>query len=141
VSSPCLLWSIPHGASAGSMLRTGVLAAVLDAVPELRVVLLSPLSAEPAFTSEFAHPRVSFETLPPHAPAGFEGRLFGIVQARYLQVCTTDTLRIRASKEFPGATRWRTVKRILGRGVAPRGPTARAAAAARTRCADARTRS
>lgn len=97
------------------MLRTGVLASVLDASPQLRVVLLSPLSADPAFTREFAHPQVSFEILPAHAPGGFEGRLLGVIQARYLQLCRTDTLRIRGSKEFPGATRLRTLKRILDR--------------------------
>jgi hypothetical protein len=101
------------------MLRTGVLAAVLDAVPDARVVLASPLSADPAFTREFSHPRVSFEILPAHAPAGFEGRLFGVLQARYLQITTTETLRIRGPKEFPGAVRWRSLKRALGRVLAP----------------------
>ena len=103
------------------MLRTGVLGSVLDGVPQLRLVLLSPLSADPAFTREFAHPRVSFEILPPHTFGAFEGRLFGVVQARYLEICTTDTLRIRGSKEFPGAARRRRLKRLLGRIVAPGG--------------------
>jgi CDP-glycerol:poly(glycerophosphate) glycerophosphotransferase len=118
----CLLWSIPHGASAGNMLRTGVLASVLEAVPELDVVLLSPLSADAAFTCEFNHPRVSFELLPSHAPTGLEGRLLGIVQARYLDVCKTDTLRIRGPREFPGAARLRSIKRLLAHAVAPNGP-------------------
>ena len=103
------------------MLRTGVLASVLDALPDLHVVLLSPLSADPAFTCEFKHPRVAFEPLPSHAPAGLEGRLLGIAQARYLDICKTDTLRIRGPKEFPGAARLRSVKRLLARGVAPHG--------------------
>lgn len=89
------------------------------------MVLVSPLSADPAFTREFAHPRVSFEILPAHAPGGFEGRLLGIIQARYLQICKTDTLRIRGPKEFPGATRLRTLKRLLARIVAPDGPQGR----------------
>lgn len=114
-----LLWSIPHGGTAGSMLRSGVLASVLDAVPGAEVVLVSPLAADPAFTREFAQPRVAFEILPPHVPAGFEGRLLGVIQARYLQVCRTDTLRIRAAREFPGAARFRPVKRALGRLLAP----------------------
>jgi hypothetical protein len=103
------------------MLRTGVLASVLDAVADVRVVLLSPLSADPAFAREFSHPRVSFEVLAPHAPAGFEGRLFGVLQARYLEICKTDTLRIRGPKEFPGAMRYRATKRALGRILAPGG--------------------
>ena len=120
-SAPCLLWSIPHGGTAGSMLRTGVMASVLAAVPDLRVVLLSPLAADPAFVREFAHPRVSFDILPPHAPAGLEGRLLGIIQSCFFTVCKTDTLRIRAFKEFPNAKSWRPLKRLLGRAVAPEG--------------------
>ena len=101
------------------MLRTGVLASVLDAVPDVRVVLVSPLAADPAFTREFAHPRVGFEVLPPHAPIGFEGRLLGVLQARYLHICKTDTLRIRGPKEFPGAARFRRLKRLIGHFAAP----------------------
>src|SRR5262245_13274572 len=114
-----LLWSVPHGASAGSMLRTGVMQTVLDAVRDVRVVILSPLSADPAFTREFAHPRVEFEILPPHVPNGVEARLLGLIQARFFQVCQTDTLRIRAHKEYPNAARWRSVKRLLARPLAP----------------------
>jgi CDP-Glycerol:Poly(glycerophosphate) glycerophosphotransferase len=121
-SSPCLLWSIPHGGTAGSMLRSGVMASVLAAVPDLHVVLLSPLAADPAFVREFAHPRVTFEVLPPHTPSGLEARLLGVIQSCFFTVCKTDTLRIRAYKEFPGARRWRRLKRLLGRVVAPRGP-------------------
>jgi hypothetical protein len=107
------------------MLRTGVLASVLDAVPDARVVLLSPLSADPAFTREFAHARVAFEVLPPHVFTSFEGRLFGVVQARFLDICHTDTLRIRGPKEFPGGARLRPLKRLIGRVVAPGGPRGR----------------
>jgi hypothetical protein len=116
-----LLWSVPNGASAGNVLRAGVLGAVLEQAPGVQVVLVSPLSADPAFASEFAHPRVSFEVLPPHVPAGLEARLLSVIQARYLEVCTTDTLRIRAAKENPGAPGWRPFKRLLGRVVAPKG--------------------
>ena len=101
------------------MLRTGVLASVVEAVPDLNVVLVSPLSADAAFTREFAHPRVAFDILPSHVPGGFEGRLLGVIQARYLQMCRTDTLRVRAAIEFPGATRFRSIKRLLGRVIAP----------------------
>src|SRR5579862_2403858 len=117
-----LLWSIPHGATAGNLLRTGVMASVLAAVPEARHVILSPLAADPVFVREFADPRVAFDVLPPHTPAGLEGKLFGIIQSGFVEACRTDTLRIRAAKEFSGARRWSAVKRLLGRAVvAPRG--------------------
>src|SRR4051794_23414903 len=90
----CLLWSIPHGATAGNLLRTGVMASVLAAVPDVRIVLLSPLSADPAFVREFDHPRVGFDVLPSHVPAGLEGRLLGVVQSCFFSICQTDTLRI-----------------------------------------------
>jgi hypothetical protein len=117
----CLLWSIPHGATAGNILRTGVLASVLDRVPDVRIVLLSPLAADPAFVREFEHPRIGFEVLPPHVPSGVEGRLLGVIQSCFFEACRTDTLRIRASREFPNARRWRSAKRALGRVVAPCG--------------------
>jgi hypothetical protein len=114
-----LLWSVPHGGTAGSMLRSGAMAAVLDAVPDLRVVLLSPLSADPAFVAEFANPRVSFEILPAHVPGGVEGRLLSCIQARYLDVCRTETLQIRAGKELLGRPQSLPLKRLLGRIMAP----------------------
>ena len=117
-----LLWSIPHGATAGNILRTGVLASVLDRVPDVRVVLLSPLSSDPAFVREFTHARVTFDLLPSHTPNGLEGRLLGIIQSRFISVCKTDTLRIRAAKEFPNARRWRRIKELLSSAVAPDGP-------------------
>src|SRR3982074_2469588 len=92
---PCLLWARPNGSSAGNVLRTGVLARVLACVGDARVVLMSPLVDDPAFTSQFAHPRAGFEPLPPHVPRGVEGRLLGIIQARYLEARTTETLRIK----------------------------------------------
>jgi CDP-glycerol:poly(glycerophosphate) glycerophosphotransferase len=104
------------------MLRTGVLTSVLDSDPDVEIVLLSPLSADPGFTCEFTHPRIRFEVLPPHSPRGLEGRLLGVVQARYLDVCRTETLRIRGPKEFPGAARLRRLKRLLGHVLAPNGP-------------------
>lgn len=120
-SAARLLWCIPHGGTAGSMLRSGVMGTVLSAVPDLSIVLLSPLAADAAFVAEFTHPRVSFDVLPPHTPAGLEGRLLGIIQSCFFTVCQTDTLRIRAFKEFPNARRWRPLKQLLGRAMAPEG--------------------
>jgi CDP-Glycerol:Poly(glycerophosphate) glycerophosphotransferase len=120
-AAPCLLWSVPHGGTAGSMLRHGVLAAVRAARPDVRIAILSPLAADPAFTREFAQPNVTFEVLPPHVPAGFEGRLLSLIQSRFLQVCKTDTLRIRAPKEHPGSPYLRPVKAALGRLFEPDG--------------------
>jgi hypothetical protein len=125
-ASPCLLWSVPNGSSAGNVLRSGVLARVLDHVADARVVLISPLAADPAFTSEFAHPRVSFELLPPHAPAGLEARLLGIIQARYLEGRKTETLRIKLAAGHAGtALRHRRLKAIIGRIIAPHGRSGR----------------
>jgi hypothetical protein len=118
----CVLWCVPNGSSAGNVLRSGVLARVLDLVPDARVVLISPLAADPVFTGEFAHPRVSLELLPPHVPSGLEARLLGIIQARYLESRSTETLRIKLAAGHAGtALRFRRIKSLLGRGVAPRG--------------------
>jgi len=120
-AAPCLLWTVPNGSSAGNVLRSGVLARVLDHVRNLRVVLVSPLVADPAFTSEFAHPRVSFERLRAHVPSGLEGRLLGVVQARYLEARSTETIRIKLAAGHAGTVlRFRRVKAILGRALSPR---------------------
>jgi hypothetical protein len=125
-NAPCLLWSVPNGSSAGNVLRSGVLGRLLDHIPDVRVVLMSPLAADPAFTSEFAHPRVSVELLPPHVPSGLEARLLGIIQARYLDGRQTETLRIKLAAGHAGtALRHRRLKALLGRIVAPHGPRGR----------------
>jgi len=125
-ADPCLLWTIPNGSSAGNMLRTGVLARVLACAGDARVVLMSPLVDDPAFTAEFAHPRVAFEPLPPHVPAGVERRLLGIIQARYLEARTTETLRIKlAAGPASTALRHRRLKALIGRALAPRADSGR----------------
>jgi len=125
-AAPGLLWTIPNGSSAGNVLRSGVLARVLDEVRDLRVALVSPLAADPAFTSEFAHPRVAFEPLRPHVPAGLEARLLALVQARYLEARTTDTIRIKLAAGHAGtALRFRRAKAIVGRALSPRSDSGR----------------
>jgi len=117
---PCLLWVVPNGSSAGNVLRSGALARVRDAVPDARIVLMSPLAADPAFTSEFAHPRIAFEPLPPHVPSGLERRLLGVLQAYYLTRRTTETVRIKLGAGHAGTKiRLRTLKAIAARVLAP----------------------
>jgi hypothetical protein len=112
--------SIPHGGSAGNVLRTGLVRALLKARPDVRVVLLSPLVNDPAFTAEFADPRVVFEDLPPHRPAGLEARLLAIVQAGYLASGITESVRIRRAEAMAkGTIRWMRTKRTLARAFAP----------------------
>ena len=76
--------SIANGGSAGSVLRTGLVARLLDAHESVEVVLISPLVNDPAFVREFEHRRVRFEELRPHRPAGLEARLMALVQAAYI---------------------------------------------------------
>src|SRR4029077_21208877 len=99
---------------------TGVLARVLPTAGDVRFCLTSPRADDPAFTAEFAHPRVDFEPLPPHVPTGVERRLLGIIQARYLEARTTETLRIKLGASH-GRTvlRWRRTKALIGRALAP----------------------
>jgi len=118
---PCLLWSVPNGSSAGNMLRSGVLARVLEDAADARVVLMSPLVADPSFTREFADPRITFEPLPAHVPSGVEARLLGIVQAHYLEGRKTETLKIKLGAGHPGAAmRARLLKALVGRAISPR---------------------
>jgi CDP-Glycerol:Poly(glycerophosphate) glycerophosphotransferase len=111
---------VPNGSSAGNVLRSGVLSRLLNQVGDARVVLMSPLVADPAFRSEFAHPRVDFELLPAHVPTGLEARLLGVIQARYLETRTTETLRIKLAAGHVGsARRHHRLKALAGRIIAP----------------------
>ncbi len=117
---PTILVSVPHGAAAGNMLRHGLLGRLLDAAADLRVVLASPLSRDAGFVREFAHPRVVFEDLPAHTPAGLERRLLGLMQACYLESGITESVRIRrAEAQAKGTIRWIGAKARLARTLMP----------------------
>lgn len=112
--------SIPHGGAAGNVLRTGLLARLLDAERQCRVVIVSPLTKDETFVREFAHPRVHFEDLPAHRPAGLEGRLMALVQASYLDSGVTESVRIRRQEAIAkGTIRWIRAKRLLASAFAP----------------------
>ena len=117
--------SVPHGTSAGNMLRSGgLLDRILESDPSLHVVLLSPMSKDPQFVREFERPfdfaqggpRVTFVDEPAHLPSGLEARLLAIVQASYLSQGRTESVRIRlAEARANGIIRWLGVKGLIGR--------------------------
>src|SRR5262245_10619328 len=109
-----VLVSVPHGASAGNMLRTGLVQRLLDAAPDVEVVLASPLVDDVAFVQEFRHPRVHFEPLPPHRPAGLEARLMALIQASYVDAGVTEAVKIRRQEAIAKKTmRFIRAKRLL----------------------------
>lgn len=119
-AAPVVLLSIPHGGSAGNVLRTGLVGRVLasPAAPEL--VIVSPLVRDAAFVREFEHARVRFEDLPPHRPAGLEARLLALVQAAYVDSGVTESVKIRRAEAIARKTmRWIRAKRLLASAIAP----------------------
>jgi len=115
-----LLISIPHGGSAGNVLRSGIVARVLDAHAQATAVIVSPLSRDEAFVREFRGDRVSFEDLPPHRPAGLEARLLALAQAAYLDSAITESVRIRRQEAAANGTiRWIRAKRLIASALAP----------------------
>jgi hypothetical protein len=109
--------SVPHGTSAGNMLRAGgLLDRVLDADPALHVVLLSPMSRDAAFVREFSRDRVTMVDEPAHTPQGLEARLFAIVQSSYLSRAQTESVRIRLEEaRANGMIRALGVKAAIGK--------------------------
>jgi hypothetical protein len=104
---PTVLVSVPHGAAAGNLLRTGIVRRLLEADSSVRVVMLSPLVRDPEFVREATHPRVSFEDLPPHRPQGLEARLLALMQAAYLDSGVTESVQIRRAEALTkGTVRW-----------------------------------
>src|SRR5262245_29073598 len=109
--APCVLVSVPHGAAAGHMLRTGGVARLLERDRDVRLVILSPLASDPSFLREVAHPRVTVEDLPAHRPAGLEARLLALMQASYLDSAITESVRIRRIEaQANGTIRWIAAK-------------------------------
>lgn len=113
----CVFISVPHGTSAGNMLRSGgLLDRILESDPSLQVVLLSPMSKDPQFVREFERARVTFVDEPAHVPSGLEARLLAIVQASYLSQGQTESVRIRlAEARANGIIRWLPLKGLIGR--------------------------
>jgi hypothetical protein len=115
-----VLVSVPHGFSAGNMLRTGLVRRLLDTAPDVEVVLVSPLVDDAQFVQEFAHPRVRFEPLAPHQPAGLEARLLAVIQASYVDAGVTAAVRIRRQEAVAKKTmRFIRTKHWLAAIVAP----------------------
>ena len=115
-----VLVSVPHGFSAGNMLRTGLVRRLLETAPDVEVVLLSPLVDDGQFVQEFGHPRVRFEPLAPHRPAGLEARLLALIQASYVDAGVTEAVRIRRQEAVARKTmRFIRTKRWLASAFAP----------------------
>ena len=117
---PIVFVSVPHGASAGNMLRTGLVRRLLDAYDESEVVLISPLVRDAAFVREFEQPRVHFEDLPAHQPAGLEARMMALIQAAYIDSGVTESVRIRRAEAVRQKTiRWIRAKHLIAGALAP----------------------
>src|SRR5262249_35055060 len=117
---PCVFISVPNGASAGTVLRPGLIGRLLDAQPDAHVVLFSPLVDDPAFAKEFGRPGVTLEPLPPHTPQGLEARLVALMQASYLTSSASESVRIRFDEaRRKKSIRWLRTKRLLTKTVAP----------------------
>ena len=119
-NSPCVLVSVPHGAAAGNMLRTGSIARLLDHDRDLRLVMLSPMATDAAFLRE-ARPSASHGRGPPGASACRpRARLLALMQASYLDSAITESVRIRRIEaRANGTIRWIKAKHLIARTVAP----------------------
>ncbi len=119
-TSPVVLVSVPHGAAAGNVLRTGLIRRLLAADATCEIVLVSPLSRDPAFVHEFEHPRLRFEDLPPHRPNVLERRLMALLQAAYIDSGVTESVRIRRQEAIAKKSiRWIRTKRLIASLLAP----------------------
>ncbi len=119
-AKPVVLLSIPHGGSAGNVLRTGLVTRLLASAEAPVLVIISPLVEDAAFVREFDHSRVRFEPLPPHRPSGLEARLFALVQAAYIDSGVTESVKIRRAEAAAKKTiRWIRAKRLLATIAAP----------------------
>ncbi|MGE3345228.1 MAG: CDP-glycerol glycerophosphotransferase family protein [Vicinamibacterales bacterium] len=109
--------SVPHGTSAGNMLRAGgLLDRLREHDPALPIVLFSPMARDAAFVKEFERPGVLLLDQPPHVPSGIEARLVSLLQAAFLSRGRTESVRIRMMEaRANGIIRWLGLKALLGR--------------------------
>jgi hypothetical protein len=120
VTAPLVLFSVPHGAAAGNIVRTGVLRHVLDQDDRVRVVVVTPMATDAAFAADVAHPRLTLHELPPHRPAGLEARLLALMQAGYLDSGISESVRIRKAEALAdGRIRWIRLKRLIAQACVP----------------------
>ena len=118
--NPVVLVSVPSGVSAGNILRGGLVDRLLEASRDVEVVIVSPLVKDAAFVQEFQQSRVKFEDLPPHRPAGLEGRLMALIQAGYLDSGVSESVKIRRDEaRAKKSVRWTRTKRLLASVIAP----------------------
>lgn len=117
MSPRCVFVSVPHGTSAGNMLRAGgLLDRLREFDPKLQVVLFSRMSRDAAFVKEFEAPGVVILDQPPHKPAGLEAIFQTLIQASFLGRGRTESVRIRMLEALAeGTIRWIRLKSILGR--------------------------
>lgn len=121
MTAPAVVFvSVPHGAAAGNMVRTGLVERLLAADESCEIVLLSPLANDEAFVREFQRARVQLHDLPPHRPHGLEARLMALVQASYIDSGVTESVKIRRQEAVAKKTiRWIRTKRLLAAALAP----------------------
>jgi len=109
--------SVPHGTSAGNMLRAaGLLTRIRASAPSATIVVLSPMANDPQFVREFEGPNIVMLDEPPHRPTGLEARLFAIVQASYLSARQTESVVIRLQEAKANGT----IRRIGAKALAGR---------------------
>jgi len=115
-----LFVSVPSGVSAGNILRGGLVDRLLESNADAQVVIVSPLVKDASFVDEFRRARVMFEDLPPHMPAGLEGRLMALIQAGYLDSGVTESVKIRRAEALAKKSiRFIRAKRLIAGVVAP----------------------
>ncbi len=108
---------VPNGFTAANLLRTSVLPRLLER-QDLDVVLVSPLVRDATFVREFSSPRTILEVLPPHEPAGLEGMLWSVLQARALRSVSTETIRIKLAGLEGTTGRKRSLRGAVREGLA-----------------------
>ncbi len=99
VDAACTVFlSVPAGRHVANLLRGSVLPTLL-AECDARIVILSPFVVDPRFTAEFAHPRVAFEALDPHRPAGLERAIDSIVGEKFLRETRLVAARLERDRD------------------------------------------
>lgn len=117
--SRTIFLSVASGHNVADLLRSDVWRTLL-AARDLRIVVLSPFSADPRFVAEFSHPRVAFELLSVHRPGRLERVIESILSERFLLDTGLRAVRLQRDRArllgpYPGRPLLATAKGVVSR--------------------------
>jgi hypothetical protein len=117
---------VPSWTNAANVLRTGTLDVLRRRLPDVPVVIVSPLADDVRFRREFERPGVVLARLEPYDPGQWERRVYSVLGEQFYVRTRLEAARLLRERQAllsrEEASRWRGAwKNALARAGLPRG--------------------